>query len=82
MPKDCGDAAETVWKDYGSSADIVRNMGGPAADATSKCTPGPPYITVYDLTTWSWGTSMGEPPLCGAGADTQYSKSRISSQIR
>ena len=47
MRKDCGDAAETVRKDYGSSADIVRNMGGPggpAADATSKCTLGPPYL--------------------------------------
>ena len=25
--------------------DTMRNMGGPAADATSECTPGPPYGT-------------------------------------
>ena len=43
MRKDCGDAAEAVQKDYWSSADIMRNMGGPSADVTSKCTPGPPY---------------------------------------
>ena len=45
--KDCGDAAEAVRKDYGISADIARikcgaNACGPAADATSECTPGPP----------------------------------------
>ena len=36
----CGDAAETVWKDYGNSADTVRTKCGPAADAMSECTPG------------------------------------------
>ena len=38
----CGDAAEIVRKDCGNIADIMRNTGGPAADATSECTTGPP----------------------------------------
>ena len=51
MRKDCGDAAETVQKDYRSGADIVRNMGGPAADATSKLVscpdPALDYVEVH-----------------------------------
>ena len=34
--------AEIVRKDCGNIADIMRNTGGPAADATSECTTGPP----------------------------------------
>ena len=30
-------------KDCGNIADIMWNTGGPAADATSECTTGPPY---------------------------------------
>ena len=37
---------EMVRKDCGNIADTMRKMGGPAADATSECTPGPPYSSV------------------------------------
>ena len=34
MRKDCGNIADTMWNTGGP-------LGGPAADATSECTPGP-----------------------------------------
>ena len=38
----CGNSAERLRKDCRNIADTMRNKGGPTADATSECTPGPP----------------------------------------
>ena len=51
-------------KDCGNIADTVRNMGGPAADATSECTPGPPYVRSANAHVRSVNAELGLRLLC------------------